>query len=357
MDAKEEFERLLDRAVRRQLVADVPVGAFLSGGLDSSTVVAVAGRYKPDLLTFSFGFEGVSELPYALEVARLYGTHHVELVDNDYDIARLLIEMQSIYDEPFADSSNIPTYLISKLAREYATVILTGDGGDELFAGYAMWYKPLLHVEKLLRKGRRNVFEKWLYRALRILPSRLSNPYKDEGRAMRKIDVHKTLASAHYSQNQYFTDSQLDSLGLRPAVSSPVIHRYDSNTVDDALRMDLEDYMPGDILAKTDRASMANGLELRAPFLDMDFASFCISLPSKLKIDFERDKLILREVFEDRWPQSVRCRSKQGFGAPVHAWLKKESVKGFKRWIPERSVQIDLSADFISGCGALRGAR
>jgi asparagine synthase (glutamine-hydrolysing) len=147
-EAADQFRMLFEQAVSRQLVADVPVGAFLSGGLDSSTVVAVASRFCPKLHTYSFAFEdSVSELPFAREVAARYRTEHVELADDTVDIAELLVAMQQVYDEPFADSSNIPTYMISRLAREHTKVILTGDGGDELLAGYP-WYRPLLESWK-----------------------------------------------------------------------------------------------------------------------------------------------------------------------------------------------------------------
>ncbi|MEW5961407.1 MAG: asparagine synthase (glutamine-hydrolyzing), partial [Chloroflexota bacterium] len=148
-EAIEQFQVLFDRAVASQLVADVTVGAFLSGGLDSSSIVVAASRHQARLKTFSFGFEdGISELPFAKGVADLYQTDHTELADNHVDIGELLVTMQAVYDEPFADSSNIPTFLISRLARQYVKVVLTGDGGDELLAGYTFWYKPLIFMQK-----------------------------------------------------------------------------------------------------------------------------------------------------------------------------------------------------------------
>ncbi len=148
-DAIAEFRRLFERAVERQLIADVPVGSFLSGGLDSSSVVAVASRNYPGLKTFSFGFrDSINELPFARQIADLYDTDHVELEDQQTDIAELLIEMARVYDEPFADSSNIPTYLISQAARCYGKVVITGDGGDELLAGYDFWYRAIWEMER-----------------------------------------------------------------------------------------------------------------------------------------------------------------------------------------------------------------
>ncbi|HUO07625.1 MAG TPA: asparagine synthase (glutamine-hydrolyzing) [Phycisphaerae bacterium] len=293
--AVEQFRHLMKQAVQRQLVADVPVGAFLSGGLDSATVVALAAELTKNgsgLQTFAFRFAaggtnaawggepGLDETPYAHAVAQMHGTTHHVLADDDAQLGPLLQEMADIYDEPFADSSNIPTYMISRLARRHMKVVITGDGGDELLAGYD-WYRPLIDG--------RNVPERRLKAA------------------------------------QYFSDDTLRKFGLHPSRMPKAIDRH-SNSVDDAMRMDLLDYMPGDILVKIDRASMAHGLELRAPFLDVDLASFLISLPARLKVDDAESKIILRRAFSDLWPASVKNRSKQGFGAPVAGWLQRPDV-------------------------------
>lgn len=326
-EAVERFKYLFDKAVNNYLVADVPVGAFLSGGLDSSTIVAAASRYKADLKTYSFGFEGgISELPYAREAANRFNTDHIELTEDKVDIRELLIKMQEVYDEPFADSSNIPTYLICKLARQYGKVVLTGDGGDELLAGYSYWYNNLYLMEHERKAGF------WHYAVLSMAAKVLK---KMRNRMIGQYYRRKygTVSNAHKTQKRYFSDVEMDYLmivnGQEVSYADTAFDKTD--TVDDALRMDILDYMPGDILAKTDRASMANGLELRSPFLDVDFASFCISLPSCLKLDAYNNKLILRKAYSDAWPDSVRTRGKQGFGAPVTQWLKQESVHALKQ--------------------------
>jgi asparagine synthase (glutamine-hydrolysing) len=326
-EAVERFKYLLDRAVARQLVADVPVGAFLSGGLDSSTVVALASRHQARIKTFSFSFEdSASEFPYARQVAEKYGTEHFELADKTADIGELLFTMQEVYDEPFADSSNIPTYLISKLASEHVKVVLSGDGADELLAGYS-WYRSLLAMQKggniqLLRMAL--TLSRFL--GVKASPSQI---YRGQGAAFARR--YGSIVQAHSAQKQYFTDNELLQLGLKPPVNYLLSSGVPAfGTIDDALRLDIEGYMPGDILVKVDRASMANGLELRAPFLDVDFASFCISLPWCMKIDTEQDKLILRQGYADTWPPAIRNRSKQGFGAPVDCWLKHDSVRALK---------------------------
>jgi asparagine synthase (glutamine-hydrolysing) len=336
-EAVEEFRRLFEKAVDRQLIADVPVGAFLSGGLDSSSVVAAASRTHPHLTTFSYGFpDAIDELPYAREIAQLYHTNHVELEDQDLDLAELIHTMADVYDEPFADSSNVPTYLISRAARRHGKVALTGDGGDELLAGYDFWYRPLWEME---RDGSMSAGVAALLRLSRSLSYRLNLPvpasWQSTGRGAELRAQHATIAEAHATQNFFFSDEEQRSLGMSNGharhqdiseVSSP-------DTLDAALRMDLLDYMPGDILVKTDRASMAHGLELRAPFLDVDFASFCISLPTRLKINAREDKVILRRAYGDSWTEAVRGRTKCGFGAPVSQWLKREGVVEVKERI------------------------
>ncbi|HET9221561.1 MAG TPA: asparagine synthase (glutamine-hydrolyzing) [Roseiflexaceae bacterium] len=332
-EATEQFRQLFDQAVARQLVADVPVGAFLSGGLDSTSVVVAASRHQARLQTFSFGFESAaSELPFASEVARQYGTQHTELADDRADLAELLVTMQTVYDEPFADSSNIPTYLIARQARRHVKVVLTGDGGDELLGGYS-WYKPLLHM-----RGRHADRAWWLFmlRAANQFATRLGHPdqrvlrERIGGMALRRR--YRSVTAAHLGQRQYFGDADLARFGLpSPAAETFAPVRQETASLDDVLRMDLQDYMPGDILVKIDRASMAHGLELRAPFLDVDLLSFCVSLPYRLKITPREDKLILRRAFEASWPASVRARGKQGFGAPVQEWLTRPSVRALKQ--------------------------
>ncbi len=336
-EALPEFKRLLDNAVERQLVADVPVGAFLSGGVDSTTVVSIAAKLSPHIKTFAFGYEGTkNELSFARTAAEKYGTDHHELHDTEYKIADLLLEMATIYDEPLADSSTISTYLISKLTRKHATVVLSGDGGDELLGGYQGWNRPIMamtdpNIKNFLGKTtfmqfmaqaalRRNWQEK-----VKVINVARGLQYRKK--FSRAIDAHRT-------SNVFFKPEELAALSLPKwnnafmnGIMSPEPSWNLSNSVDDAMREDLENYMPGDILVKTDRASMASSLELRSPFLDIPFAEFAISLPHRLKITRDEDKVILRRAYEQDWPESIRNRNKQGFGAPIEIWLEKPEVR------------------------------
>ena len=312
-EAKEECFRLLNKAVKEQLIADVPVGCFLSGGIDSSTITALAALNSENQLTtisFSFGKKN-SELEFSRKVAEKYKTSNIELHQDDFDIANWFEKMAEVYDEPFADSSNIPTYLLSQMAATKFKVVLTGDGGDELMAGYRNWYPQLYHLQHpegfsgLIRNIRKKV---------------LHPKYRNSN-----------IAKIHLEQNRYFDGTDLQQLCQFTAVSH--FNKFLSqpyNSVDAAMRMDLNDYMPGDILAKTDRAAMANSLELRAPFLDVDFAEFCIALPEDFKINNHNDKILIRESFGHLWPGEITNRHKQGFGAPVSEWLQQNKMLELK---------------------------
>jgi asparagine synthase (glutamine-hydrolysing) len=324
-EAVQQFRDLLTRAVSKQLVADVPVGAFLSGGLDSSTIVALAASEHGRCRTFAFGFGSViDELPFARGIAHLYGTDHVELSDDDARIADLLPRMAEVYDEPFGDSSNIPTFLLCEHARRHVTVALTGEGSDELLGGYAYWYRPLRDMEGA---AGRHAMTSALARIIGGVCRRLGSAvpewarHANAGNALRR--QWGTLAAVHDQHASYFSPGEIASLLDRPpdAARSAL-----TDNLDEILRADLTTYLPGDILVKADRASMAHGLELRAPFLDSEFASFCISLPVRLKVTKTEDKAILRRAFADTWTPEVRARAKQGFGAPVEHWLRRPDV-------------------------------
>ena len=320
-EATEEFRRLFSQAIRRQLVADVEVGAFLSGGLDSSSVVSVASELAPGLRTFSFGFaEGPSETGYAREVADRCRTQHVELSDSERNLPDVVTHMAAVYDEPFADSSAVPTYMISRLAAKHLKVVLTGDGGDELLGGYP-WYRDVWHHVALERN------EAWvnesLYQVLRLARRLLPGGHRRYARRLEAFNRHRSgqpAARTHRRLRDFVAPEDLREAGfeLELEASQP-----GADALDAAMRTDLADYMAGDILVKTDRASMANSLELRAPFLDVDLASFCLTLPSRLKFDGRTDKVLLRSAMSDRWPPGIRSRSKQGFAAPVSSWLQR----------------------------------
>jgi asparagine synthase (glutamine-hydrolysing) len=314
-EAVERFRHLFDAAIRKQLVADVPVGVLLSGGIDSSTVAAVASQRQPGVRTFSFGFRaGVEdELPFARGMAQRCQTSHFELVDDSANIPALLTRMQTIYDEPFADSSSISTFLVCEMARRHVTVALGGDGADELLGGYLCWTRRFLDPPpRVVMKSLMQRLAGWLGRSQQA-GSPLSHRYS-------------------HGYRNYFTPAERQRLGFAIECEQLIDYsRYQRNSVGDMLRFDTDLYLPGDVLVKTDRASMANGLELRAPFLDVDLASFCLSLPDSVKVDADRDKLPLRRAYEVMLTPEIRARPKQGFGGPMTAWLEAPAMSALKQ--------------------------
>ena len=330
-EAAEALLTLLRQAVKRQMVADVPVGAFLSGGLDSTSIVALMQGLNPQpVKTFSVGFgEEINELPYARAVARRYATEHHEVDLGAPPVASLLERMAAVYDEPFADSSSIPTYLISQFARQHVKVVLAGDGGDEMFGGYG-WY-PMLALSQQINGSR----AQWM--VLRAL----SRAIRERGRALYRRSVAVGLSARwpdmwlRAAMNQvYISGSRRRALWAgRAASMSPfdVAHNDAAGAgiegLNRAFYFDLSTYLPGDILVKVDRAAMAHGLETRAPFLDRDLAEFALSLPACLKVDTAgRTKIVLRRACEQYWPAEVRSRVKHGFGAPYRRWLQRPDV-------------------------------
>lgn len=339
-DALDELESTLAAAIQGQSVADVSVGAFLSGGIDSSTVVGLYQRYSSGTVrTFSIGFEeaAFNEAGYAKAVAAHFGTEHHEryvTVDETRDVIPLLPTM---YDEPFADSSQIPTHLVSRFAREQVTVALSGDGGDELFGGYNRHFQaPRLwsQVRRLPRPARALIG-----RPLSAVPGSLWNAASRyipgaERRPHFGAKVQKGLrlmSSARRFDDVY--NSYLDEWSHEASpVPQPGLAANDlafdldlDSEAPDAVRMmysDAVSYLPDDILCKVDRAAMAVSLETRVPFLDHRVAALAARIPISMKISGGKGKQILRKLLYRHAPQALFERPKAGFGIPVGEWLR-----------------------------------
>jgi asparagine synthase (glutamine-hydrolysing) len=322
----EELRARLRDAVRAHLVADVPVGVLLSGGIDSTTLAALAAEESGEPLhTFSIGFEERSfdELADARLVAERYGTRHHELVLRP-DAARLLPALAEAFDEPFADSSALPTYLVSQLAATEVKVALSGEGGDELFGGYHTYAAHLL-AERLGRAASvvRPVVE--------LLPSssgRASFDYKAK-RFTRA--AHLPPLDRHHALKEIFSPDVRAELTGRPATFDPVdLYRARfAETAGAELLARLQDvdlgvYLVDDLLVKTDRASMAHSLEARVPFLDPVVTNFALGLPTELKVHGLRKKVLLRRAVAPLLPDRVVNGRKRGFSIPAAAWLRGE---------------------------------
>jgi asparagine synthase (glutamine-hydrolysing) len=299
--AAAKVRELLTEAVRASMVADVEVGAFLSGGIDSSLVVRLAQQESPrPLKTFSAGFEGfINELPYAQEIATLAKTDHHPAEMKD-DLLETFLAVSRYFDEPFGDSSNIPTSLISKLARREVKVALSGDGGDELFYGYGQYtrYNHLPKMQTLIN-------------------------------ALSGSDAYSYFKTHLLSQ---FSEAERRALLKNTSAieADPTTHLDLSQAETPLEKINLVDFymgLPGDMLTKVDRASMMHSLEIRSPFLNHTLAQYAYNLPAQYKTDGRRGKIILEKAFEDLLPQGFFTRKKQGFGAPLKNWLVKPAFK------------------------------
>jgi asparagine synthase (glutamine-hydrolysing) len=357
-DAAARLNELLHQAVRRQMVADVPVGAFLSGGHDSSTVVALMqAETQLPVKTFSVGFgKFINELPYARAVAELYRTEHHDVDLGTPPVGELLERMASVYDEPFMDSSNIPTYLIAEYARQHVKVVLSGDGADELFGGYA-WYPPLDASEKVKASRLKWVVARTVSKLLGHRFASLELYSRGLGLAARWPDVrrrfidYKTTFSAGERRTLWGDEKCSGGDFAETEYYRPPTGTRGMNTV---FHFDWVSFLPGDILVKVDRAAMAHGLETRAPFLDRDLAEFAASLPASLKVDGARTKILFKHALNRYWPPSVQSRPKLGFGSPYQVWLEFPEVKAITRRVfsaasPLRRLLPGLRPETMNG--------
>jgi asparagine synthase (glutamine-hydrolysing) len=333
-DAEAQLRGLLDRSVASQMIADVPLGAFLSGGVDSSAVVASMSRASPQpVRTCSIGFDhsGFDETVYARQVAEHLHTRHFERRVSADDYA-LIDTLADTYDEPFSDSSALPTYRVCELARTQVTVALSGDGGDENFAGYRRYrmhaWESALRA-RLPRSIRRPVF------------GSLATLYPKADWAPRPLRAKTTFQGlARDDVEAYFHGVSTTPAPLRQALYSATFKRelqgYSGLDVfrrhaghaptDDPLSLaqylDFKTWLPGDILTKVDRASMAHSLEVRVPLLDHRFVAWASSLPTRLKLKGSTGKYVLKKALEPDLPHDVLYRAKMGFRVPLAAWLR-----------------------------------
>lgn len=342
-EAAVELERMLGQAVGGQMVADVPLGAFLSGGIDSSTVVALmqAQSARP-VKTFTIGFNeaGYDEAQHASAVARHLGTEHTEFYVTPQDALAVIPSLPDIYDEPFADSSQVPTYLVSRLARSHVTVSLSGDGGDELFGGYNRYFwardiwRKLGWVPRPLRAALAGAlttlppaaWDTVMQKLGRWLPASLR--YANPGDKLHKAaeilavrspeEIYLGLVS-HWKQPARLVPNSQEPITL---LADPA-HRAELPDFEHRMMLlDTVTYLPDDILTKVDRAAMAVSLESRVPLLDHRVVEFAWTLPLAMKIRNGQGKWLLRQVLYRHVPQALMERPKMGFGVPIGHWLR-----------------------------------
>jgi asparagine synthase (glutamine-hydrolysing) len=307
-DAKEEVRRLFTESVRKRMIADVEVGSFLSGGVDSTLVTAYAQKLSSNpIKTFSLGYgNAINELPFAEEASKKIGTEHYTLQATN-ELTQELERILAYFDEPHGDSADFPQHLVSELASRHVKVALSGDGGDELFMGYG-WYFQHWHRSKIMQ----------------LKAGLFSNPYKEY---LKSITVFPaSMRRTLLKDSSVVGQERIDTLVSLGTDSIQNINAYDLST-----------YLPGQLLTKVDQASMMHGLEVRCPLLDHQLAEFVVQLPQEYKMNRGTGKLLLKDLLAEIMPRAFVDRKKQGFGAPVRTWLKDEKMSAY------------IDAQFISG--------
>jgi asparagine synthase (glutamine-hydrolysing) len=330
----------LDDSVKKRLIADVPVGAFLSGGIDSSAIVASMKKSKDDLKTFSIGFDHkeFNETDDAKLIAEKLNTDHYENFFSAEDVLKLIPKLAYHYDDPLADYSMLPTYFVSQIAKKHVTVCLGGDGGDELFGGYD-WYTQfnILSKQKHFPQSARAVIKNILQKQTKShLTNRISNLI-----SKKEIPDHLLYGKLRALLN----DKDLVHLGI----NKNVLNTYQQffcwkNKFNNLMYSDLKLYLPEQILTKVDRASMAHSLEVRVPFLDHQFVDFAGTIPFNLKIKNQQKKYILKKSLKGILPNRTIYKKKRGFGVPLKYYFRKE----LKDYITEKLLKSKTgNKDFI----------
>lgn len=333
-EAKEKLVELMDESTRLRLIADVPLGAFLSGGIDSSVVVAMAARHQQQLKTFSIGYKDqpfFDETHYAQAVAKMYGTQHTVFSLTNNDFLEHIDDVLKYMDEPFADSSSIPTFILSKETRKHVTVALSGDGGDEVFAGYNKYMAEWNVMQPSIKRN----FVKGLQPLWRVLPKSRNNKITNtirqlhrfaEGASLAPGERYWRWASMMPSQQTpaLFKKEYLQNLNGQKQLNETFPFHISGEDLNEVLLADMKMVLVGDMLVKVDMMSMANSLEIRSPFLDGEVVEFAFGLPASYKIDAKMKKRLVQDAFRDMLPAQLYNRPKQGFDIPLLGWFRKE---------------------------------
>ncbi|MDA1053025.1 MAG: asparagine synthase (glutamine-hydrolyzing) [Planctomycetota bacterium] len=326
-DAIDELERVLRDSIRLRMEADVPVGAFLSGGIDSSLVVSLMqAESSRAVKTYSIGFheEAYNEAHHARAVAEHLGTEHTEWYITSDEARDVIPRLPAIYDEPFADSSQIPTFLLSQLTRQHVTVSLSGDGGDELFGGYERYafalriWNQFAWIPKLVRRVGSRAIDA-------LIPDRAFGVYGRKARTLARLLAPRSGGEMYANLHTHWKQPEAVVIaGRLPSTVFYEPHTWPNrkNLLESMMYVDSVTYLPDDILVKVDRASMAVGLEARVPLLDYRFVELAWRLPSTLKVRNGQTKWPLRQILDRHVPRELIDRPKVGFGVPIDEWLR-----------------------------------
>jgi asparagine synthase (glutamine-hydrolysing) len=337
------LESLLIKSISEQLLSDVPIGAFLSGGVDSSLIVSLMQKISnTPVNTFTIGFEDVryNEAEYAKSIAKILKTNHTELYVSDSMARDVIPLINNIYDEPFGDSSAIPTYLVSKLAKTKVTVALSGDGGDELFSGYSR-YEKANKINKIINY-------------LSFLPiESLIKLFNIKTDSSRNIETLYNLIKTRDSTEFYF--EYVNQWKTSPLLAKPNNKLYINqnrssfkldNFIENMMYLDMKNYLCDDILVKVDRAAMSCGLETRVPFLNKDVVEYAWQLPLDYKYQNGNKKFILKKILDKYIPTEIYSRPKMGFGAPTGEWIRGPLRDWAEYLLSEKNIKENGILDF-----------
>ncbi|HLG34467.1 MAG TPA: asparagine synthase C-terminal domain-containing protein, partial [Bacteroidia bacterium] len=336
-EAKKKLFTLMDGSVEKRLISDVPLGTFLSGGIDSSVITALASRQKENLKTFSIGFSDnpfYDESDFAAMVARKYHTNHTAFYLTKDDLYANLHSVLDYIDEPFADSSALPVHILSMHTRKHVTVALSGDGADEIFGGYNKHFAELAAGTFRTSASVLRIFLPLLTIFSSSRTGKLANRIRQTERFMKGASL--SAKDRYWYWASFNAENEIRTLlngenttteALREFMvrKDSILSRTDfSNGMNDVFYSDAQLVLPNDMLTKVDLMSMANSLEVRVPFLDYEVVNFAFTLPQEFKIDFKRRKKIVRDAFEQLLPQEIFQRGKQGFEVPLLGWFQSE---------------------------------
>lgn len=368
-DILERLRELLCESVKMRMIADVPIGAFLSGGIDSSLIVALMSHYSErPVKTFSIGFldDQFNELPYARIIAQRFGTeHHEEIVTPD--AVSILPELIHQFDQPFGDSSAIPTYYLAKMTKQFVKVALNGDGGDESFAGYRRyrqeqilaWYSVL--PESLRRRVMSPLLDASARQTFQTRFPRFDDVFFRRARYIHNLSLQPRDAQ-YIKRLSIFTSQQKleiysEELRQRFAARDSIAYMrqfFQAENADDfldkMLYADVSSYLPGDLLVKVDRMTMAHGLEGRSPLLDHQLMEFAAAIPTRLKIRHGQLKLLLKQVGSAWLPPEILSRPKQGFGVPISRWFRHD----LREMSADTLLRAQIVADGLFDGSAIR---
>ena len=360
-DIENQIHLKIEESVKGQMISDVKNGVFLSGGIDSSLITALYQKNSLEKIkSFTIGSSNylMDESKYAKEVANHLGTDHHEIIVNPEDQINLIEKLPEIYDEPFADSSQIPSLLINKFASDHVKVSLTGDGGDEIFCGYnryvysyQIWellktlkkYK-IQSLGKILNKIPKNVILKleaiinFLYKGdggVTLLQEKIKKISDGLTNSKNLNELYLTHVNSWQNNQNIILNEDLNFLPETFNFDSKNEHDY----ILDMQQTDLQTYLPDDILCKSDRASMFSSLENRSPFLDQDIFDLACSMPHKMKINKKRGKYVLKEILSNYVPEKMFNRPKKGFSVPIGDWLKKELLDWSNELLDENNLK------------------